>query len=241
LQSKHEDNPSLYTAGGVITERGIATMETLDALTGVRYQRLRMGLWVQAEGIVYSEFDVNNLTDDDPDPTLPIELAIDEGYIDPRVILFIQRTPDRILVFDEIYHSKHLAQVCVAEAVARCGEWLGWKDHEKTIPQQLPEIAVGSPEAKEIQSRFKQADIPFRWPADKSIANGIDVMRGLICDGNGRRMIQVNRRCKNFLDEITEGYQYPATGSRKNDEIPVDANNHAMDAMRYWCQVRGRR
>ena len=241
LQSKHEDNPTLFTADGKITERGKATMETLDALTGVRYQRLRLGLWMQAEGIVYSEFDSNNITDDEPDPALPIELAVDEGYIDPRVILFIQRTPDRILIFDEIYHSKHLAQTCVGETVAKAGELYGWKDDEKTIPKRLPEIAVGSPEAKELQTRLRMADISFRWPQDKSIVNGIGIVRGLICDNNKHRTIQVNRRCKNFLDEITEGYQYPAGGSRKNDELPVDANNHAMDAIRYWCQVRARR
>lgn len=56
LESRHEDNPTLYTADGVLTERGTRTMAVLDALTGVRYQRLRLGRWVNAEGAVY-EFD----------------------------------------------------------------------------------------------------------------------------------------------------------------------------------------
>jgi phage terminase large subunit len=58
IESRHEDNPTLYDPmTSLITERGKRTMAVLDALTGVRYYRLRKGLWVAAEGIVYEEFD----------------------------------------------------------------------------------------------------------------------------------------------------------------------------------------
>ena len=53
FESRHEDNPRLYTEAGEITEAGKVTMSVLDALTGVRYQRLRLGKWVQAEGAIY--------------------------------------------------------------------------------------------------------------------------------------------------------------------------------------------
>jgi PBSX family phage terminase large subunit len=47
LESRHDENPT-------VTPEYLAT---LDALTGVRYQRLRLGLWVAAEGQVYAEWD----------------------------------------------------------------------------------------------------------------------------------------------------------------------------------------
>lgn len=47
FESRHEDNPS-------VTPEYLAK---LDALTGVRYKRLRLGLWVAAEGQVYEEWD----------------------------------------------------------------------------------------------------------------------------------------------------------------------------------------
>jgi hypothetical protein len=50
LESKHEDNPTLYDDAGVLTPQGERTMQVLDGLTGTRYWRLRMGLWVGAEG-----------------------------------------------------------------------------------------------------------------------------------------------------------------------------------------------
>ena len=53
LESRHVDNPSLYDEAGNLTEQGTRTMERLDALSGIRFQRLRLGKWVSAEGIIY--------------------------------------------------------------------------------------------------------------------------------------------------------------------------------------------
>lgn len=61
VKTWHEDNPALYNLQeGEWTELGTGYMRTLDALTGVRYQRLRLGNWVAAEGAIwpnYSEHD----------------------------------------------------------------------------------------------------------------------------------------------------------------------------------------
>jgi hypothetical protein len=54
LESRHEDNPVLFDAAGKITEQGRRTLAVLDALTGVRKERLRYGRWVSAEGAVYA-------------------------------------------------------------------------------------------------------------------------------------------------------------------------------------------
>jgi PBSX family phage terminase large subunit len=57
LFSRHEDNPALYdTAQSQWTDLGREYIAVLDALTGVRYHRLRHGKWMQAEGAVYEEF-----------------------------------------------------------------------------------------------------------------------------------------------------------------------------------------
>jgi hypothetical protein len=46
--SRHEDNPSLHD-GTDWTAQGRRTLTTLDALTGTRYARLRLGEWVYAD------------------------------------------------------------------------------------------------------------------------------------------------------------------------------------------------
>lgn len=229
-QTYHRDNPLLWDAkSNDYTEYGQNYMGKLKQLTGIMRERFLEGKWTQAEGVVYSEFSMENVVDTEPNPDLPIEIACDDGYVDPRAILFIQRTGTEILVFDELYHSRHLAETCVSEIVERC-ERNGWP---------LPEIAVGSPEAKEMQQRFRLADIPFRSRVHK-ILDGIPIVRGLIRDGNGVRSLKVHRRCKNLIGELTDGYRYPELGSRRDDEKPLDGNDHACDALRYWCFTRAR-
>lgn len=77
-----------------------------------------------AAGVVLEEeFSEENITLAEPIPGHPIELALDHGYIDPFVILFIQKFPDRILVFDEIYISKKHADQVVQMAVDRINSW----------------------------------------------------------------------------------------------------------------------
>jgi len=248
--------------------------DMLDTLPDKLRQAWRDGNWyVTFEGIVYPEFGAENLTDDEPDPNVPIELAVDDGYIDPRAILFIQRSGTRILVFDELYHTHHLGETCVREVLDKCiaragaelpeelkqasnGQVARWcREHDPhpaspvatTAPGEennrprvrLPEIAVGSPEAKELQQQFRQADIPYRF-IPHLVVEGIKVVRKLICDGQGVRTLKVNRRCRNFLWELTEGYQYPP-GTKGDSEKPQDGNDHANDGFRYWAWGRARK
>ncbi len=58
FESRHEDNPTLFDPPtGQITAQGRRTMAVLDSLSGVRYQRLRLGKWVSAEGQIYEGYD----------------------------------------------------------------------------------------------------------------------------------------------------------------------------------------
>jgi PBSX family phage terminase large subunit len=236
-----------------------AYIERLKRLTGILYQRLWLGLWVQAEGLVYEEFDLDNLTDDEPDMSQPFELAFDDGYIDPRAILFIQRQPGRILVFDELYHSRHLAEKCVHEMLEACAlhsgsmvpheldgkslqevvQWCREVDPDTGTPNaMLPEIAIGSPEAKELAGRFRLADVPARGKGHQ-VVEMVAAVRELVCDGNGYRTLQVNRRCKNLIREMTEGYRYPE-GATRDNEKPMDGNDHACEALGNWVWLRAR-
>jgi len=56
--SQHADNPILFDPRtGIITAQGKRTMAVLDALTGVRKERLRWGRVAQAEGAIYTGYD----------------------------------------------------------------------------------------------------------------------------------------------------------------------------------------
>lgn len=209
----------------------------LKTLPSALRQAWLEGNWFVAhEGLVYPEFGADNLTEYAPDPKLPVELAFDDGYVDPRAILFIQRTSTRVYVFDEIYQSRRLGEQSVQAVRDRMAQWFGEVEGQ---PAKLPEIAIGSPEAVELHKHFRRADIVARAVPHK-VVEGIKVVRQLIRDGNGYCTLQVSPRCRNFIDELTSGYQYPPEGSRGDDEKPLDGNDHAADAFRYWAWVRGR-
>lgn len=57
LESKHEDNPTLFDDAGQITAQGEASLAVLDKLTGARYWRGRKGIWVGAEGQHFEAWD----------------------------------------------------------------------------------------------------------------------------------------------------------------------------------------
>jgi len=216
------DNPHLSPAYKVY----------LDMLTGVLRDRLVNGLWVQEEGVVYAEFEPyidGNLTEQEPDRTKPIELAYDDGFIDPRVILFIQKTATEILVFDEIYHKRKLEEDTIQEIKDRL--------EERQLP--LPEIAVGSSEAPALKKRFRLADIPAR-SIPHMVVDGIKAVRPLIVDGQGRRVLKVHKRCVNWLGEITSDYRYPEEGKKRDNEKPLDGDDHGCEAFSNWVWVRAR-
>jgi hypothetical protein len=85
LESRHEDNPSLYDDAGILTDQGRRTMQTLMRLSGVRKLRLWKGQWVGAEGQFFEQWD-EALHTVAPFPIpgdWPIWGAFDHGFIHP--------------------------------------------------------------------------------------------------------------------------------------------------------------
>lgn len=117
--SRHEDNPTLFDqVTGVITERGKKTLSTLDALTGVRYKRGRLGLWVGAEGQVYEDFDpaVHLINRFDIPKSWRRFRSIDFGYTNPFVCGWWAVDPDgRMYLYREIYRTRKLVEDLASE------------------------------------------------------------------------------------------------------------------------------
>lgn len=243
----------------------------LDTLPGALRQAWRYGNWYAAvEGLVYENFGPDNLTDTEPDAGLPFEIAVDDGYIDPRATLLIQRQPNGdILVFDELYQTKTLEEQSIGDLYDRClvhfgggaygeqlaaagVEWDALTLDEKTVwanrlGLKTPELAAVSHEAVALQQRLRRANIPARnWLADKAGGGqstrlaAITLTRSLICDGQGYRALKIHRRCKNLLDEIGAGYKYPE-GKHGLQTKPADGNDHACNALESWIWLRARR
>jgi phage terminase large subunit len=106
LQSAHEDNPTLWRSGDW-TDFGRDYIHTLDTLHGYLYQRLRLGQWVAAEGMYFTEWDpaLHVCPSFEIPSHWPRWLAVDYGFAAPWCCLWFAREPEtrRIFVYREAY------------------------------------------------------------------------------------------------------------------------------------------
>lgn len=172
-------------------------------------------------GRVYPKFQYreNVSTDADYDPAYPVFWAVDDGYIDPRVILFVQfrsfrGQPDHVCIFNEYVVTQEVAATSIANA------------REIAEPAQI----YFDPSAVEFAGNCHQVGLGT-WGAYNKVEEGINVVRRFILDGNGKRLLQIHPRCETLIDALSN-YAY-----KENTEIlkPFhDEYSHPADALRYY-------
>lgn len=236
--SRHEDNPVLFDpVTGELTEKGKAYMTKLDNLTGVRHQRLRLGLWVQAEGAIYTDWDREaHLVDQfEPPKSWPRYWSIDFGFTNPFVWQEWAQDPDgELYLYREIYHTGRLVE-----------------DHARHIAEitkdsPRPTDVICDHDAEGRATLERHLNISTR-PAFKSVSPGIQAVQSrLKKKGNGRRGIWIMRDALIEKDpdledakkplcteEEVEGYVWDLKQGKRRGEEPVKANDHGLDAARY--------
>lgn len=241
LDTVHEDNPVYFNDKGEITKAGKAYLKKLDALTGVRFQRLRRGLWTSAEGIIYEQFDPTVHVVDRfkiPD-SWERYWAIDFGYRNPFVWQDWAVDPDgRVYLDKEIYFTgrlvaDHARQILAA--VAPNGIW--------TEPR--PTKIICDHDAEDRATLERELELPT-IAATKTVSDGIQAVQTRLQpygDGKARLYFLRNALIERDLglldshkpistvDEIT-GYTWDPAGKTPK-EAPLKDGDHGMDAMRY--------
>jgi phage terminase large subunit len=243
LDSKHEDNPAC-------TPEDIAV---LDALTGVRYLRLRKGIWAAAEGMVYEEwtperhvlskeqlvklgiFQENGMIS--RDVVKRVFAAVDWGYTNPGVIQTWAIDGDgRMYLVHEIYQTN------------RDIDW--WIEQAKRVKDRFGvEQFVCDPAEPSYIEQFNKNRLHAIKGAN-DIAPGISQIQSRLKQaGDGRPRIFVYDQAIEvrdlsrveayqpigFVGEILE-YVWPQSrDGAPVREVPVKVNDHAMDAARYLC------
>jgi phage terminase large subunit len=238
LHSVHTDNPTLFDDDGHITAQGERSLATLQALTGVRRERLFRGKWVQAEGAVYDTFDrgVHVITREAFDKLIVTQWyeGIDFGYSNPFCWQRVALDGDgRMYLEREIYRTKRLVE-----------------DHAEEIKRyrlgRPPATAVADHDA-EGRATLERRGIPT-LPAFKSVSPGIQNLQArLAVQGDGKpRLYVVEDACEErdpdlaaahlptcSLEEF-EVYSWPtAPDGRALREEPVKKFDHGMDTLRY--------
>ena len=257
LESRHSDNPVLTEEDGTPTGRGKAYLDRLDRLAGVRKARLRDGLWVAAEGVIYDDYDpAVHLIDRFPIPdSWPRYWAVDFGFVHPFVLQCWAADEDgRLYLYREIYAThrrvdQHARDIlyAVTEPASRVdahgheifSEYWKW-----TEPK--PEAIICDHDAESRATLEDQLRLSTT-AANKAVEDGIQaVQRRLVKQKDGRPRIFFMRDSVMVRDpelvearkptctveEIT-GYVWDMTQGKRPKESPVKIHDDGMDTMRY--------
>lgn len=246
LESRHEDNPTLFRPDGSMTSRGASYMSKLDSLTGVRHARLRLGKWVAAEGLVYEEYSPTaNLLDRFVIPQSWLRYwSIDFGYRNPFVCQFWAEDPDgRLYLYREIYLTSRIVEDHARDIlaiVAPGGNWV----------EPRPQVILCDHDAEDRATLERHLKLPTR-AAMKTVSDGLQAVSArLRAAGDGKprlfllrdAIVRVDSDLKDrslpiSTQEEIVGYAWDMSTTKTKD-VPLKENDHGMDAMRYLVAHR---
>lgn len=242
LDTRHEDNPLYFDAEGNKTEQGAAYLSKLDALTGVRKLRLRDGLWVAAEGLIYEEWDpLIHVIDRFEIPKQWTRYwTVDFGYTNPFVLQRWAEDPDgRLYLYAEQYMTKRTVDQHCAELKAQIiddeGNWL----------EPKPRSVICDHDAEGRATFEKEMGLSTQ-PANKKVLEGIQaVQKRLRPVGNKPRLFLLRNSVKERDNSLVEakkpcsteeeipGYIWDTGAGKNPKEQPLKQDDHGCDAMRY--------
>jgi phage terminase large subunit len=238
LESRHNDNPLLYDEDNNLTSFGADYISKLDQLTGLRKQRLRNGLWVAAEGIIYENYDpaIHVIDMFDIPETWPRYWSIDFGYTNPFVCQWWAEDPDgRLYLYREMYRTKCLVSDAAAGMIA-------WSEHE---PAPLAVVCDHDAEGRAQLERALGGRGTVA--ATKVVGEGIQAVQGrLSLAGDGLPRLYLLRGALVAPDPDLAGrgkptcteeeflsYIWDTTPGKPPKETPRKENDHGMDTTRY--------
>lgn len=220
-----DDNPSLSPKTKARYHR---------MFSGIFYDRFILGLWVLANGVIYSMLDMKlNTWDDDEledklewDSSVTRYIAVDYGTSNPMVFLDI--------------YDKHEESVYVTNEYY----WDGKKRGQKTDSQYADDLerfiarsekpiisVIIDPSAASFRAELSVRGIPHR-AANNEVADGIRMTATAL----QLRILKIHKRCKHTLGEMMS-YVWDEKAAQRGVEQPVKENDHAPDALRYFVMT----
>ena len=184
------------------------------------------------QNVVFDEFDpAVHVGAVDYDPNLPLYRALDFGFVNPFVCLWIQVDDAGVVrVIDEYVRSRatidvHAFEIKNRTPVAEEKVKATFCDPSgKSVNDVTGTSAVRELRALGIAVRFKQS----------GILEGIELIRRAIRCGDGKSSLIVSPRCPRLI-EAMECYHYPESANTPRELPQKDGlYDHPIDALRYF-------
>ncbi len=176
-----------------------------------KFEMFYMGRFAQPEGLIYKDFDADNLVDAFPIPDGWRKIAgLDWGYNNPTAVLWMAIDNDgNIFIYKEYYKSGKLPSEVALD-----------------IQEEAVEKIYCDPSNPAGIEILKRDGLPA-IPADNKVKEGIAKVIELIKS----KRLKVFKGLVNFMDEIGS-YTWVEKLGKFTDE-PLKEYDHLMDAMRY--------
>ena len=213
LHFKMTDNPGL-------SAKTLARYEAM--FTGVFYQRYIQGLWVLAEGLIYSVFGENAIV-----PTIERKysryvISIDYGILNPMAMLLWGFCDGVWYQVNEFYHSGR-------ETNRQKTDQEYYEDLEQLAGDRYIDCIIIDPSATSFITLVKQKRRFRVRKANNDVLEGIQKTASAIQQGK----IKVNDCCKRTIKE----YGLYSWDQKADEDRPIKDNDHAMDATRYFVNT----
>jgi PBSX family phage terminase large subunit len=235
LESRHEDNPE-YWDGSSWTAAGELYMARLERLTGVRFLRLRKGIWAGVEGQIYDEWDeAVHVVDMDSIPAeWPRFRGIDFGFTNPFVCQWWAQDPDgRLYLYRELYGPSRIVTDWAREISRHSeGERIEWTtaDWDAEDRATLESCGISTiPAQKSVKPGIEAVELRLRKSGDGKPR--LFCLRGCTVERDAR-LIDAKKPAST-VEEIPGYIWAPALPNRAPKEEPRKVDDHGCDCLRY--------
>jgi PBSX family phage terminase large subunit len=211
-----------------LTEEYKDNLKELYSANEVRYKRYILGLWVIAEGLIYTGFNVDdNVVKDLPERFDEINISTDYGTEHPDVMSVIgieyNENGNKYYLIDESYYDNNEHGGIRLTDSDRVNHlvYLQDKYNPKTI--FISHDASSLLVACERESRITCEVIKYT----PSIYEDINVINDLF---KNKRFL-IHESCVNTIQQVQQ-YAWDAKAAARGKEVPLKQNDDCMDAMR---------
>ena len=211
LQFFMDDNPGLSEDVKRDIESG---------LTGHYRDRYVKGLWVDAEGRIFPDLQIDN------HPKLSKHrVALDWASSGTFAALLFAKSRDHWTIISERYHDGAALGVLTDEEHAqKTHRWI------RSFTRGSVDV-IGDPSTSAgFQKALERLGFTW-WDADNEILPGI---QKTISDINTGKIRMVSYGLSNFRDELSS-YRWDEKAAERGEDKPLKTADHGMDALRYFA------